>query len=263
MTFNEKIEAFRKEVWSYYKKHGRDELPWRKTTDPYKILVSEVMLQQTQVSRVVEKYNSFIKKFPNVRALAKAPLSEVLKEWGGLGYNRRAKHLHDAAVMIVEEHGGKFPREYPSLRAIPGVGQYTANAVRVFAFDESEVLVETNVRTAIIHHFLTKRTAVEDFDVEKIAAAAAIEQDPRQWHSALFDYGAHLKRNGVRTNAQSAHYVRQSKFEGSLRQIRGAVLRRLQEGKQPLGRSAKLSLALAGLRRDGLIHQVKGKWRIA
>lgn len=262
MTSSNKIEAFRKEVWTYYKKNGRNDLPWRKTVDPYKILVSEMMLQQTQVPRVIEKYKSFIKKFPTVRKLADAKFSDVLKEWSGLGYNRRAKYLHDAATMIVKEHNGKFPREYPSLRAIPGVGQYTANAVRVFAFDEPEVLVETNVRTAVIHHFLTKRTAIEDFDIEKIAATAAVEQDPREWHSALFDYGSHLKQLGVRTNAQSAKYVPQSKFEGSLRQVRGEILRQLHEGKQPKG-DARLSLALKGLERDGLVKKEKGKWRIA
>lgn len=263
MTFNEKVKTFRREVWSYYKKHGRDDLPWRKTTDPYKILVSEIMLQQTQVPRVIEKYKSFIKKFPNVRALAKAPLSEVLKEWNGLGYNRRAKHLHDAAKMIVEEHSGMFPREYPSLRAIPGIGQYTANAVRVFAYDEPEVLIETNVRTAIIHHFLSRKKNIEDFSIEKIAAAALVGEDPRQWQSALFDYGAHLKRTGVKTNAQTAQYVRQSKFEGSLRQVRGEILRQLHANRQPRGDTSRLQLALAGLERDGLIKKEKGKWRIA
>jgi len=220
------------------------------------------MLQQTQVPRVIGKYNSFIKKFPNVRALAKARLSEVLREWNGLGYNRRAKHLHDAARMIVEERGGKFPHEYASLRAIPGIGQYTANAVRVFAFDEPEVLVETNVRTAIIHHFLPERSAIEDFDIEKIAAAAAVEQDPREWHSALFDYGSYLKSIGIRTNGKTAQYVRQSKFEGSLRQTRGEILRQLQSGKQPSG-DARLKAALAGLQRDGLIARTSGKWRVA
>ena len=262
MTSNKKIEAFRGEVWAYYKKNGRNELPWRKTKDPYKILVSEVMLQQTQVPRVIEKYKSFVKKFPTVRALAKAKLSDVLKEWNGLGYNRRAKHLHDAAAMIVKEHSGVFPHEYASLRAIPGIGQYTANAVRVFAFNEPEVLVETNVRTAIIHHFLPKHSDIEDFDIEKIAAAVAVQQDPREWHSALFDYGSYLKRTGVRTNEQSAQYVRQSRFEGSLRQVRGEILRQLYADRQPKS-DVRATLALATLQRDGLIKKEKGKWRIA
>jgi len=260
---SDSIQKFRRDVWNYYRAHGRNDLPWRKTTDPYKILVSEVMLQQTQVPRVIEKYKSFIKKFPNVRALAKAPLSEVLKEWSGLGYNRRAKYLRDAAVMIVNEHSGVFPHEYPSLRAIPGVGQYTANAVRVFAFDEPEVLIETNVRTAIIHHFLGRKNNIEDEEIERIAAQTAVQQDPREWHSALFDYGAHLKQLGVRTNLQSAQYIRQPKFQDSIREARGEVLRQLHEGKQPKGAVTKLSLALKGLERDGLIRKEKGKWRVA
>jgi len=256
------VESFRREVWDHYKKSGRNDLPWRKTADPYKILVSEVMLQQTQVPRVIEKYKSFTKKFPTVKKLADAKLSDVLKQWSGLGYNRRGKYLHDAALAIVKEHNGIVPHEYPSLRAIPGIGQYTANAVRVFAFNEPEVLVETNVRTAIIHYFLEDKTNIDDEEIEKLAARAAVEQDPRQWNSALFDYGAHLKRLGFRTNAQSARYVRQSKFQGSLRQVRGEILRQLYEGKQPKG-DDRLSLALKGLERNGLIKKEKGKWRIA
>ncbi|MEK7156901.1 MAG: A/G-specific adenine glycosylase [Patescibacteria group bacterium] len=222
------------------------------------------MLQQTQVSRVIAKYEEFLKMFPTVHALAKATFPEVLKVWNGLGYNRRAKYLHNAAVSIAVEHRGMFPREYPGLRSIPGIGQYTANAVRVFAFDEPEVLLETNVRTAIIHHFFPMKEEVEDYSIEKIAAAAAAEQDPREWHSALFDYGAHLKRSGVRNNSRSKHYTKQSKFEGSLRQVRGAILRELaKSGRLNLPDSARLRHALAGLKRDGLIVKEKGKWRIA
>ncbi len=238
-------------------------MPWRKTKDPYRILVSEIMLQQTQVSRVLEKYKEFLKEFPTVRALARASLGDVLGVWSGLGYNRRGKYLRDAAIMIVNEHDGVFPREYPSLRSIPGIGQYTANAVRVFAYNEPEVLMETNVRTAVINYFLQGKQDVEDFEIEKLAAQAAVGQDPRGWHSALFDYGAHLKASGIRNNSRSAHYTKQSKFEGSLRQVRGAILRQLQEGKQPRGDASKSRLALKGLARDELIVKEKGKWRIA
>ena len=273
-----RLRAFRSAVWNYWKENGRHDLPWRKTTDPYRIMVSEVMLQQTQVPRVIGKYKEFLKAFPNVRALAKAPLGNVLKVWSGLGYNRRAKYLHDAAVMIVNEHGGVFPREYPSLRSIPGIGQYTANAVRVFAYNEPEVLMETNVRTAIIDYFLRGKQEIEDSQIEKLAAQAAVGQDPREWHSALFDYGAHLKLSGIRNNRQSAQYNKQSKFEGSLRQVRGAILRELHKGPTFVttekfspdfhkGRTfvtkEKLGKALAGLARDGLILKEKGKWRVA
>lgn len=261
-----KIEKFRNTVWEYYRLHGRHDLPWRQTNDPYRILVSEIMLQQTQVSRVITKYEEFLRTFPTVQALAKATFPDVLKIWNGLGYNRRAKYLHDAAVSIVGEHRGMFPREYPGLRSIPGIGQYTANAVRVFAFDEPEVLIETNVRTAIIHHFFPMKEDVEDYSIEKMAAAAAVEQDPREWHSALFDYGAHLKQTGVRNNSHSAHYTKQSPFEGSLRQVRGAVLRELQQGPSLLNKLSfdkkRMNAALASLARDGLIVKERGKWRI-
>jgi A/G-specific adenine glycosylase len=264
---SDQVAKFRKEVWNYYKNNGRNDLPWRKTVDPYRILVSEMMLQQTQVPRVVEKYKEFLRKFPTVRILAKASLGDVLKVWSGLGYNRRAKYLHDAAVTIVDEHAGVFPREYPSLRSIPGIGQYTANAVRVFAYDEPEVLIETNVRTAIIYHFLTTKKNIQEPEVEKLAARVAVGQDPREWHSALFDYGAHLKTKGIRTNTQSAQYNKQSKFEGSLRQIRGEILRELHKGpsfiKELPFEKKRIETALAGLARDGLIVKEKRKWRIA
>ena len=130
------IESFRSEVWNYYKKNGRNDLPWRKTTDPYKILVSEVMLQQTQVPRVIEKYKSFLKKFPTVNVLARAVLADVLKEWSGLGYNRRAKYLHDAAKVIVGEYRGDIKKALA--HQLPGVGPYTKAAVRTFAFNEPQ-----------------------------------------------------------------------------------------------------------------------------
>src|SRR3989344_4400093 len=126
---SKQVGAFRREVWNYWKKNGRHDLAWRKTRDPYKILVSEVMLQQTQVPRVEGKYREFLKAFPNVPALAKAPLFDVLKVWSGLGYNRRAKFLHDAAKQVVEKYGGKIPRLYNELVELPGIGEYTAKAI--------------------------------------------------------------------------------------------------------------------------------------
>ncbi len=230
-------------------------------------MVSEVMLQQTQVARVIEKYKEFLKRFPTIRTLAKAKLSEALKVWSGLGYNRRGKYLHDAAKVIVGEFGGNLRKalEHP----LPGVGPYTKAAVCVFAFNEPDVLIETNVRAAYIHHFCQGRSSVSDPQILKIAARAAKGQDPRKWHWALMDYGAHLKRSGVRNNSRSAHYTKQSKFEGSLRQIRGAILRELNNASLTEAQiGTRLNLvrmkeALAGLARDGLIVKAKGKWRIA
>src|SRR3989344_5780809 len=201
------IAGFRSTVWKYWKENGRHDLPWRQTKDPYRILVSEVMLQQTQVPRVIEKYKEFLKKFPNVHALAKASLADVLKVWSGLGYNRRGKYLHDTAKEIVAV--GNIREALAS--SLPGVGPYTRAAVRVFAFNEPDILIETNIRAAYIHHFYPFRTRrvlnglISDKEILLLAQKAAKGQDPRKWHWALMDYGAHLKRSGVRNNSRSAH----------------------------------------------------------
>lgn len=284
MTSNKKIEAFRHEVWNYYEKHGRHDLPWRKTTDPYKILVSEVMLQQTQVARVVEKYRSFIKKFPTVQALARSDLATVLKEWNGLGYNRRAKYMNDMAKTVFDTYGDDFREALE--HKLPGIGPYTRAAVRTFAFNEANVMIETNIRTAYFHQFFAPTkpkyeggsfVKLSDADLIPIATLAAKGQDPRKWHWALMDYGSFLKQSGVRNNAQSAQYVRQSKFEGSLRQLRGAILRHLHHQRlsleqvkmavskeiRPSKAKPPIVKALAGLERDGLIKKQARKWRIA
>ncbi len=261
-----RVLKFRRTVWEYYKKHGRHNLPWRKTKDPYRILVSEIMLQQTQVSRVIRKYKEFLKTFPTVHALAKAPLSDVLKVWSGLGYNRRGKYLHDAAQEIVALGNIKEALAGP----LPGVGPYTRAAIRAFAFNEPGVFIETNIRTAFTHHFFTNTPKTHDREVYVCAEKAAKGQDPRKWHWALMDYGAHLKRSGVRNNSRSAHYTKQSKFEGSLRQVRGAILRELHSGaktenvaRRRLATFAEghITKALAGLAREGLIVKEKGKWQ--
>lgn len=267
------VPIFRKKVCAYYKKHGRHDLPWRRTSDPYKIMVSEVMLQQTQVARVLERYRSFLKRFPTVRALAKAPLSEVLKEWSGLGYNRRGKYLHDAAKIIVEKHGGKVPRDFAALRALPGMGPYTTSAIRVFAWNLPDILIETNIRTALIHHFFLcksdlhkNNTKVSDAQMTPLLHELAAGQEARQWHYALMDYGAYLKKSGVRNNSRSTQYVKQSRFEGSIRQVRGHIIRSLAAGKVNDLRNQSLDgveKALASLERDGLIRKVEGEWQFA
>lgn len=270
MKKNNAIAAFQETVWTYWKKNGRYDLPWRKTTDPYKILVSEMMLQQTQVSRIIPKYKSFLRKFPTARALARAPLSEVLKEWSGLGYNRRAKYLHDVAADMLSQHG-VFSNQTTVRLKNKGIGPYTKAAVRTFAFNEPNVFLETNIRTVFIHHFFPRKKAVSDKELLPLVEAAAVGQDPRTWYWALMDYGSHLKQSGVRNNAKSKHYTKQSRFEGSLRQIRGAILRELYTGDIPDKRIYSLIRAnkrivyeaLKSLTRDGLIVEEKGKWRIA
>lgn len=151
----QKIRAFRAAVWKYFHVSGRHNLPWRKTKDPYKILVSELMLQQTQVSRVLVKYAEFLKAFPTLESLARAPLGGVLKVWQGLGYNRRAKFLHQLAKVVVAESGGRLPRTETELLNLPGIGKATAAAILAFAFNQPVLYLETNVRSVFLHHFFT------------------------------------------------------------------------------------------------------------
>lgn len=272
------LASFRSTVWGYWRESGRHDLPWRKTKDPYRILVSEVMLQQTQVDRVVPKYREFLKALPTVRHLARAPLGKVLRVWSGVGYNRRAKYLRDTAKVIVEKHGGRVPLLHSELVELPGIGLYTASAIRVFAFNEPDILIETNIRTALIHSFFSNgRHRVQDADLVTLLSKVVETENgnTREWHWALMDYGAYLKRSGVRNNHRSAHYVRQSKFEGSLRQLRGAILRTLSKRENIMRlrnhymndlrsrSSQKFERVLEGLERDGLIAKRNRKWCIA
>lgn len=223
---------FRSIVYTHYRKEGRHDLPWRKTTDPYRILVSEIMLQQTQVDRVIPYFKAFLKRFGTVRALAQAPLGDVLRLWQGLGYNRRAKMLHECAKAVVVSHRGRVPKTYEELLELPGIGPYTAAAVTAFAYNEAIPLIETNVRAALIHHFFPTRESVMDSELMPLVELCLDRDQPREWYSALMDYGSYLKRTKGNASRRSAHHVRQSKFEGSDRQVRGAILRAL--ARQPL-----------------------------
>ena len=188
------------------------------------------MLQQTQVERVVPYYKSFLKRFPTVQKLAEAPLRDVLTLWQGLGYNRRAKMLHQAAKAVVEEYGGKFPKTAQELEKLPGIGAYTAGAVAAFAYNHDGIFVETNIRTVVTHHFFSDQEMVPDSDVRAVLEKMHPVGQARDWYAALMDYGAHLKRSGVRINARAKGYTKQSKFAGSAREVRGAILRLLAGG---------------------------------
>lgn len=263
---------FRNLVLAHYKHHGRHDLPWRKTRDPYRILVSEVMLQQTQVERVIPFYNAFLTEFPTIAALAKAPLSRVLIRWQGLGYNRRAKMLHEAAKAVMKDHTGKMPKTVEVLETLPGVGHYTARAVAAFAYNEDVVFVETNLRTAVIHHFFPDEESVSDKEVLVVLEKAYQKGSARAWYSALMDYGAFLKRSGVRVNAKSKTYAKQAKFPGSGREARGAVLRALTKDRQSesyllgiLGpdRSEQVRAQLLKLTKEGLIEKKRSGYALA
>ena len=225
--------VFQRTVLDFYKKHGRN-FPWRKTKDPYKILVSEIMLQQTQVTRVVDFYARFLKRFPTLQKLAESSLSAVLKEWQGLGYNRRAKMFHEAARQIVKKHRGKVPRLYSELVALPGVGDYTAKAVRTFAWNEPEMLIETNIRSAYLHHFFPKTQNVPDSKLIRYIEYTNDKKNPRVWHWSLMDYGSYLKKTMPNPSRRSAHHAPQKPFKGSDREIRGAILRALAKKSSEL-----------------------------
>jgi len=220
------VRAFRKKIYTYYRKHGRD-LPWRKTRNPYHILVSEIMLQQTQVERVLEKYDQFIKVFPDFPSLARAPLRKLITTWQGMGYNRRALALRSLAQTLMNEHHGKLPSDPGNLIALPGIGRYTAGAVAAFAFNQPVLFIDTNIRRVFIHTFLHDRENIKDEDILPLIQQTIDVSDPRTWYNALMDYGAMLKREHANPNRRSAHYQRQSPFENSNRQIRGRILKAL------------------------------------
>lgn len=264
--------AFRERVWAHYREHGRHDLPWRLTTDPYAVLVSEVMLQQTQVSRVVAKYEAFLGEFPSVDALAAAPLERVLRLWQGLGYNRRAVALKRAAETVSERHAGVIPCDLASLEALPGVGPATAAGVLAFAYGEPAPYLETNIRAVYLHEFFADRDAVPDREILPLVRATLDEENPRLWFYALLDYGWWLKRSQPNPSRRSAHHTRQTRFEGSRRQKRARLLRAVMGA--PGGTAAELAAEVGSslgettglleeLEREGFLERDADGWRVA
>lgn len=264
------IRSFRTQIWAFYGHSGRN-LPWRNTKNPYKILISEIMLQQTQISRVIEKYPEFLIKFPTIKKLSSASLAEVLRTWQGMGYNRRARYLHEAAVSVMREHRETIPKNEESLRALPGIGHYTANAVLAFAYNKPTIFIETNIRRVFIHHFFSDKTKVPDKNILALVEATLDTKNPREWYYALMDYGAHLpKVMRKNANVQSKHYTKQNTFKGSLRELRGKIIRELMGGaktlptlQKALNHDTRTQTALDALRKDNLIKHEKGKYQIA
>ena len=266
---------FRGRVLSWYRRHGRD-LPWRHTHDPYRVLVSEVMLQQTQVSRVVPAYRRFLRHFPTLGALSRAPLGEVLREWSGLGYNRRARDLHRIA-----RSASSLPRTVAGLDALPGVGAYTASAVACFAFDEATGFADTNIRRvlgrAILGRLATDREAVE------LDGRFGSKREPARWHHALMDIGATIclaKRPRcdvcpVRTicdydGVDGPTQRKQSPFAASDRRVRGAIVRRLAMSTRGVKvdalrrgiNDARVPRLVRALAREGLVEVSSGSVRL-
>ncbi len=270
------VRRFRSTVLSYFEKHGRF-FPWRLTTEPYEILVSEVMLQQTQTDRVSGYYFRFLEKFPDIEALANAPLREVLRVWQGLGYNRRALFLKRCAEEVASHNGGDLPNTVEGLLALPGVGPYTARAVLTFAFNQPHVFIETNIRAVYLHHFFLHRDKVNDREILPLVEETLDREDPRRWYYALMDYGSYLKSVFSNPSRRSAHHSRQTRFLGSLRQVRGSILRVLAKGAcrlrdlrmavaNDLGdetfENSRFDRALSDLCEEGLVTKKAGRFSI-
>ncbi|MBN1698767.1 MAG: A/G-specific adenine glycosylase [Spirochaetales bacterium] len=219
----EALISFRNDVCRFFEKHGR-RLPWRTAWKPYHIVVSEIMLQQTQVERVIAKFEAFIASFPDFHSLDTASMREVLLLWKGLGYNRRAYALKEIARRVCRDYNGVLPCDRESLLRLPSIGRATAASILAFAFDRPEVVIETNIRTVYIYHFLRDQTRVSDDDIESLIRATMDREHPRTWYSALMDYGSHLKKLYPELTGKSSAYKKQSRFDGSDRQIRGKIL---------------------------------------
>lgn len=245
-------EGFQRDLAKYYSREKRD-LPWRIPEssgrfDPYKILVSEVMLQQTQVSRVRQKYQQFLSIFPDIKSLAKADLSAVLKQWQGLGYNRRAQYLQAAAMQLAPV---KTPWQREELTACKGIGPNTASAVLVYSYNQPEIFIETNIRSVYLHYFFNSTPDISDRQILPLLEQTLDRHNPRGFYWALMDLGTHIKKSHGNPNKASRHYKRQPRFAGSARQLRGEVLRQLANGPKT---AAELKNSIADKRLPGILQ---------
>jgi A/G-specific adenine glycosylase len=264
------LDAFRDEVRAFYRAHRR-EMPWRDVDDPYAVLVSEVMLQQTQVPRVTPRYLAWLEAFPTVDALAAAPLAAVLEAWQGLGYNRRAVALKRSAEAIVERYVGVVPSDPAELRTLPGIGPTTAAAIANYAYRVPAPFIETNVRAAVLHCFFPEAEDVPDSALWPIVEATWDRTDPRGWGYALMDFGTEIKRTVANPSRRSRHHTRQSVFEGSRRQKRARLLRAVlaapggpaeaYAGEVGLAEGEALAL-LEELGTEGFLTCEAGAWRV-
>lgn len=260
---------FQELVWEKSQELYRD-MPWRRDTRPYYVLVSEIMLQQTQVDRVVPKFEAFIAAFPDIPSLAIAPLADVLRLWSGLGYNRRAKFLHEAARKITADYGGVFPDTAEGLISLPGVGVNTAGAILTYSFNRPVPFIETNVRTVYFYHFFEDTALVSDKELRAIVEDTIDKEHPREWYWGLMDYGSYLKRQGAGRIDKSQHYKKQSALKGSVREVRGMIVKELALGDRSLEAlkvavraDERFSRALSGLVRDGLVNETNGQLHLA
>ena len=265
------IAGFQRRISEFYRDNKR-QFSWRDSITPYRIVVSEVMLQQTGVERVIGKFGPFIGRFPDFSDLAAAPLSDVMDAWQGLGYNRRALSLKRLAGIVVDEYSGILPDDITLLRAMPGIGDATAGSIMAFAFNLPSVFIETNIRRVFLHYFFPGRDRVADNEIIPLVEATLERSHPRDWYYALMDHGTYLGTIAVNPNRKSAHYSRQSPFEDSDRQVRGKIIRALigNAGRpaDDIARSTgchlkRLGPILDALVKDGLVVRDSGLYRIA
>jgi len=226
----EVISQFRSIIYSFYKQHRRN-FPFRQNITPYNVLVSEIMLQQTQTGRVSQKFMNFVEKFPDFLALSKAPLEDVLKVWQGLGYNRRAIALKKISDIVINDYHGKLPDSIEILKSFPQIGHNTASSILTFAFNNPTVFIETNIRRVYIYFFFHNKYSISDKEIIPFVKKTIDMPNPREWYYALMDYGVILKKSYPDLNKRSAHYRKQAPFKGSNRQIRGNLLKLLIRAK--------------------------------
>jgi A/G-specific adenine glycosylase len=267
---SQQTSFFIKTIWDYYARNKRD-FAWRKSYNPYNIVVSEIMLQQTQTERVIPKYAQFVGSFNSFEHLACASLKDVLGAWQGLGYNRRALALHTLAQKVITEHKGILPESPDILVTFPGIGKATAASICAFAFNQPTVFIETNIRTVFIHFFFAQRSEVHDKEIFPLVEATVDLLNPREWYYALMDYGVMLKKKIPNPSRKSAHHTQQTKFEGSDRQIRGKILKILTTQSQAsfdelcllIEREPhRIEKALAQLQKEGFIITINGHFSI-
>ena len=266
ISISEGREEFLRELLDFARENKRD-MPWRHvdaddTIDPYVVLVSEIMLQQTQVPRVLPKFQEFMEAFPSVERLAAATLPDVFAVWNGLGYNRRARYLLEAAQQLA---GKTFPKTLEQLTALKGIGHNTAAAILTYSFNQRQVFVETNIRTVLLHHFFAGKTEpVHDGELRTLLEGLLLDQSPREFYWAMMDYGTHLKKLGHTHGSKSKHHSKQSAFAGSVRQLRGELMRRglraeLVEVARREIADDRFDSVVAQLESEGLLEVKRGR----
>jgi A/G-specific adenine glycosylase len=267
----EQLTSFKDFIWAFYRDQGRI-FAWRNNEDPYVVVVSEIMLQQTQTYRVAPKFELFMNRFPTFQALAESSLQDVLSAWQGLGYNRRALALQAIAQYVVSKHGGQLPNDPEVLITFKGIGPATAASICAFAFNRPTVFIETNIRAVFIDSFFKGRDKVDDKELVPLVQATLDHENAREWYYALMDYGVYLKKEKGNPSRKSKHHTKQSRFEGSDRQVRGAIVRavthfgELSESdlfvatKEP--DQVRFSRILAQLTAEGFVIKKNDLWMI-